>query len=341
MSAMGILHDMQLDYYGKRVAAASTANTVQIWDITDGQQKPAGQLVGHEGPVWKASWAHPKFGSVIATGSYDMKVIIWKEVPANSGNWHIAYTDNSHQASVNDVQFCPWEFGLRLACGSSDGTVSVLTYGGDHQWRRTFFQANPGGVQSISWMPVSCKDASAPGPIRIASGGCDHAVCVWKFEGEEWKQESPLVPPVHTDWVKAVAWRPDAQSAAILASGSADKSVVIWAQEMEGHPWRQVTSLSVAGPVEALSWSVTGSILAVSFGEGETILYKEAFDGKYEKIGDIKESGFTEVPGAIGIAGPPPPSIGSPEIGDKHGVSPAPNEMSMAQQAVLDSFGMS
>eukprot|EP00439_Symbiodinium_sp_Y106_P059156 s1786_g8.t1 len=33
-----------------------------------------------------------------------------------------------------------------------------------------------------------------------------------------------------------------------------DNTVVIWAQEMEGHAWRQLAKLSVDGKVEGLSW---------------------------------------------------------------------------------------
>jgi protein transport protein SEC13 len=33
----------------------------------------------HEGPVWQVAWAHPKFGSILASCSYDGSVIIWQE----------------------------------------------------------------------------------------------------------------------------------------------------------------------------------------------------------------------------------------------------------------------
>lgn len=28
----------------------------------------------HEGPVWEVAWAHPKFGNLLASCSYDRKV---------------------------------------------------------------------------------------------------------------------------------------------------------------------------------------------------------------------------------------------------------------------------
>lgn len=33
----------------------------------------------HEGPVWQIAWAHPKFGPILASSSYDGKVFIWKD----------------------------------------------------------------------------------------------------------------------------------------------------------------------------------------------------------------------------------------------------------------------
>ena len=34
----------------------------------------------HTAPVWQLSWAHPSFGSILASCSYDGRVFIWKEV---------------------------------------------------------------------------------------------------------------------------------------------------------------------------------------------------------------------------------------------------------------------
>jgi len=328
------LHDVQLDYYGKRVAAATAEGAVHVWDITDGQQIPVGQLKGHEGPVWKVAWAHPKFGSLLATCGYDMKVIVWKEI---NSQWQVAYSDSSHGASVNAIEFCPWEYGLKLACASSDGTVSILTHSAmDQQWRRAVFQAHGGGAQAVSWSPAHYRDGLLASTMRLATGGCDGSVCVWKCEGDIWTQESPHLPPAHSDWVRDVAWRPD--SSGVLASGGWDKSIVVWAQEVEGQPWRQLCKMAVAGKVECLSWSVTGSLLAASFADGETALYKESLDGRFEEVGTCDESGYTDKA----------PSNAAPSFdikGEALGPGPAPaaslsNELAAQQQSVLDSFGM-
>lgn len=348
-------HDAQLDYYGRRAAAACGAPvqpddskvlpagdfTIYVWDITDGQQKLTGQLKGHDGPVWKVAWAHPKFGSLLASCGYDMKVIVWKEV---GNQWQKAFVDTSHAASVNDLEFCPWEHGCRLACASSDGTVSVLTYiPNEARWARSVMQAHACGAQSVSWAPICTQQGRDHAPLmRLATGGCDNSVCIWKCDGEVWSLESSSLMPAHTDWVRRVAWRPDGTST--VASGSWDKTVAVWKQEMEGQPWRQVSTISVAGKVESLAWSVTGSILAVSFDDGETSLYKETYDGRFEEIGKCGEQGYTELakPGGgsptTNAFGAPPPVAGEPPVGDQ-GAS-LNEELAAQQQSVLDSFGL-
>lgn len=353
-------HDGQLDYYGKRLAAACGSPavpedtkglpegdySVQIWDITDGQQKLIGQLKGHEGPVWKVCWAHPKFGSVLATCSYDMKVIVWKEV---SGQWQKAYVDSSHTASVNDIDFGPWELGLRLACASSDGTVSVLSYiPNEVRWARTSFPAHAGGAQSVSWSPSSTS-------MRLTSSGCDNCVCIWKsVDGEAWAQDGLALLPSHSDWIRKVAWRPDGSST--VASGSWDRTVVIWKQEMEGQPWRPVTKIPIeTGKVESLAWSVTGSILAVSTESGEVTLFKETYDGQFTKCGECSENGYVEMfpktappPASVGFDAPPAaaaPGFDAPQPGPPApAVNAAAAEQAAAeaaqQESVLAAFGM-
>jgi len=325
----GALHHVLHDYYGQRVAAASADNMVYIWDVADGQQKVTGQLKGHEGPVWKVSWAHPRFGNVVASCSYDMKVIVWKEV--NPGNWQIAHMDSSHTASVNDVEFCPAEYGLRLACASSDGTVSILTYD-NGQWLRQAFSANTGGSQALSWAPAEKRDAAAAPTMRLVTGGCDDATCVWKCENETWSSEFPPMPAVHADWVRDVAWRPT-EGASVVASGSWDKTVAIFSQEMEGQHWRQVDKLTLPSKVESLSWCESGSILGVSCGESDTLLFKETYDGRYEQIGKDDETGFVEIPNSMTAA--MKSQMNAPVDNQ---AAPPSQEFQQQTQNVLDSF---
>jgi protein transport protein SEC13 len=48
-----------------------------------GQQTLSATIGGHEGPVWEVAWAHPKFGVVLASCSYDRKVQPCARVPSS------------------------------------------------------------------------------------------------------------------------------------------------------------------------------------------------------------------------------------------------------------------
>lgn len=296
---VGALHDMQLDYYGQRAAAASSDNAVYIYDDSSNLQRAAAVLKAHDGPVWKVSWAHPKFGanrcSVVASGGYDMKVIVWKEVTPTQ--WQPAYVDTSHTASVNDVSFGPWTQGLQLASASSDGTVAVHTHSTqDQQWRRLSVAAHSGGAQALSWAPAPANMNGNSVP-RLATAGHDCVVKVWRLENGVCTEEVPPLPRAHGDCVRTVAWRPD--DSRIIASGGWDKTVIIWSQEAEGQRWTPAFKIPMADKVEGLSWSETGGILAVAYGEGDTSLYKDANDGTYVEVGNVKEKGFEEVPNSL------------------------------------------
>jgi protein transport protein SEC13 len=77
--------------------------------------------------VWQVSWAHPKFGVLLASCSYDRQVLIHREA---EGYWSTIYSHRAHESSVNSIAWAPYEFGLVLACASSDGSVSVIRHQG-------------------------------------------------------------------------------------------------------------------------------------------------------------------------------------------------------------------
>jgi len=46
--------------------------------------------------VWQVAWAHPMYGNILASCSYDRKVIIWKE---ENGTWEKTYEYTGHDSS--------------------------------------------------------------------------------------------------------------------------------------------------------------------------------------------------------------------------------------------------
>eukprot|EP00916_Digyalum_oweni_P015409 GHVL01025223.1.p1 GENE.GHVL01025223.1~~GHVL01025223.1.p1 ORF type:complete len:326 (+),score=56.67 GHVL01025223.1:20-997(+) len=296
----GPIHDTQVDYYGRKLATASSDTCIRIWDISaeDGSTPFLSELKGHEGPVWQVAWAHPKYGNVLASCGYDKKIILWREMRNN--DWHIIYQNDEHTASVNAVVWCPYEYGLSLACASSDGSISILTHQGD-QWTRKSFDGHLHGVNSVSWAPASFalnapKTASLASQ-RLVTGGCDNQVKVWKYDEHllQWQCHQLQGSQSHTDWVRDVAWRPNGGSQSqYIASCSEDKTVIMWTQEAEDRPWFALQKIQLDAPIWRLSWSITGTLLSAACGDNSIILFKESLDGKWERLSAFTENGIVQ-----------------------------------------------
>ena len=121
-----MVHDCQFDYYSKKLATCSSDRTIKIFDVSGDIYHNSATLTGHEGPVWQVAWAHPRFGVILASCSYDGGVIVHREV--SSGNWTKIYEQKFPEASVNSIAWAPHEFGLILAAASSDGKVSIIEH---------------------------------------------------------------------------------------------------------------------------------------------------------------------------------------------------------------------
>jgi len=294
-----LIHDVQLDYYGKQLATCSSDRSIKIYDIIDGgERKHVADLKGHDGPVWQIAWAHPMYGNILASCSYDRQVMVWKEHSPH--NWAQVYIFREHEGSVNSISWAPKEFGLCLACASSDETIRVLTHNHDDSWGAKLIPtAHKTGVNAVSFAPivtggVTESGAAEAAPImRLASGGCDNMVKLWRFSDEkgEWEAEAEL--PLHSDWVRDVAFAANiGGSSSIFASCSQDKKVVVWTQAAGSSEWsHKVITFGCA--VWRVSWSLTGNILAVSGGDNQVTLWKDNLLGEWEQIGQLSEDGST------------------------------------------------
>ncbi|KIK69017.1 hypothetical protein GYMLUDRAFT_188436 [Collybiopsis luxurians FD-317 M1] len=322
-----MIHDAQLDYYGKRLATCSSDRTVKVFDVVDGDasKTTAGHtLKGHTGPVWQVAWAHPKFGHILASCSYDGKVLIWKEQGQGSaGGWSKVGEHTLHTASVNSVSWAPHELGAMLACASSDGKISVLTFKDDGSWVADIFNGHAIGCNAVSWAPavlpgslITPQQQSVPGQQsqtqsvkRFASAGCDNLVKIWGYreDSQSWVEEETLEG--HADWVRDVAWAPNiGLPKSYIATASQDKTVLIWTKDTPSSPWVRTAldpSSALTSPTPApgtttpgtsgkfpdvvwrVSWSLAGNLLAVSCGDGKVTLWKENLRGVWECVSDM------------------------------------------------------
>ncbi|KIL57936.1 hypothetical protein M378DRAFT_1027367, partial [Amanita muscaria Koide BX008] len=155
---------------------------------------------------------------------------------------------NTHcipRQAINSVSWAPHELGAMLACASSDGKISVLTFKNDGQWGADLFDGHAIGCNAVSWAPAIVPGslitpqtqtaqgqnpaAQTPAVKRFASAGCDNLVKIWGYreDTQSWVEEEVLEG--HTDWVRDVAWVPNiGLPRGYIATTSQDRTVLIW-----------------------------------------------------------------------------------------------------------------
>lgn len=289
-----VIHDAQMNYFGTKLATCSSDRLVKIFELKpSGQTYPVAELSGHDGPVWQVAWAHPKFDNVLASCSYDKKVIVWKEI---AGKWQKIYEWNQHEASINAISWAPHFFGLTLACASADTSITLLTFAPQTgMWNsRRILKAHDQGCNAVSWAPaihpITSQAGGASAVKRIVSGGNDSLVKIWKEKNDgTWELEHSLKG--HTDWVRDVAWAPAiAQSISRIASCGQDRKALIWqCSNLEAGQWTSRELDTFSDVLWHVSWSLCATILAVSGGDNKVTLWKENTHETWVKISDTEE----------------------------------------------------
>uniref|UniRef100_A0A5S6R5I7 Protein SEC13 homolog n=1 Tax=Trichuris muris TaxID=70415 RepID=A0A5S6R5I7_TRIMR len=277
------IHDAKTDFFGTRLATCSSDRTVKIYDLKPaGQHVPIAKLADHEGPVWQLSWSHPMYGSLLASCSYDRKVIVWKETESK---WSKLAELRYHEASVNSVAWSPKEFGLKLAFGSADGSISVVTFELNMEsWAQSkILDAHSLGCNAVCWAPAAesgcvCDPEGQPKSIvkMLASGGCDGSVKIWReTEDGNWVEQARLQG--HRDWVRDVEWNPLVISAYRIASCSQDRTVTIWTcSDIGANTWSNQVLPVFEDVVWSVSWSLCGTYLAIGYGDNQVSIWKES-----------------------------------------------------------------
>ncbi len=184
---------------GKRLASASSDQTVKVWDVTSGQETLT--LEGHTGSVMSVVFSAD--GKRLASASDDQTVKVWD---ATSGEETL--TLKGHTRQVESVAFRP--DGKQLASASHDQTVKVWDAISGQE--TLTLNGHNGQVISVAFSPDG---------KRLASASWDKTVKVWDAtSGQE-----TLTLKGHTDTVTSVAFSPDGKR---LVSGSWDKTMKVW-----------------------------------------------------------------------------------------------------------------
>lgn len=304
-----MIHDAVADFFGTKLATCSSDRSIKLFSINGTTHSLITELRGHEGPVWQLAWAHPLFGNMLASCSYDRKVIVWKETKA--GHWENVYEYNKHDSSVNTIGWAPKEFGILLVCGSSDGAISVIKCIDGNWSGERIPDAHTTGVNAVCWAPafsyglslfhLDAKDDPTADELaqdgklekRFVSGGCDNKLKIWLFDEKEEKWIVENVLEQHTDWIRDCGWSPTVGSGkSLIASCSQDGKVVIWElnrnHETGKNVWIPKVLHEFNDVVWHVSWSTMGNVLAVSGGDNNITLWKENSAGVWNCVSDTQ-----------------------------------------------------
>ncbi|GBE87451.1 WD40 repeat-like protein [Sparassis latifolia] len=137
-----LVTDASYDFYGLRLATCSLDQRIKIWqlDESNGSWRVEDDWKAHDAAISKVSWAHPEFGSIIASASFDRTVKVWEQTsavdsdgpqvnggagPSSASRWVERAVLVDAKGTVRAVEFAPHHFGLKLATVSSDNHLRV------------------------------------------------------------------------------------------------------------------------------------------------------------------------------------------------------------------------
>ncbi|KAI9039522.1 iron-sulfur cluster assembly protein CIA1 [Aspergillus affinis] len=202
------------------VATCSSDKTVRVYSLTNFRLLST-ISGGHKRSVRTAAWKpHVQGESVLASGSFDATVGIWRRWDSygrDEADAEEPVDDNGNPDAAADDEDEEWRF-------------AVLLDGHDSE------------VKSVSWSPSG---------MLLATCSRDKSIWIWEdLDDGDNNFETVAVMQEHEGDVKCVAWHPVEEC---LASASYDDTIRLWREDIDD--WGQVACIKGhAGTVWYLDW---------------------------------------------------------------------------------------
>ncbi|KAA0710706.1 Nucleoporin SEH1 [Triplophysa tibetana] len=289
-------------------------------------------LLAGSGSVWRVKWAHPEFGQVLASCSFDRTAAVWEEIVGESNDkqrgqshWIKRTTLVDSRTSVTDVKFAPKHMGLMLTTCSADGVVRIYEAPDVmnlSQWSLQHEISCKLSCSCISWNPSS----SRAHPPMIAVGSDDSNVTyggkvqIYEYNENTRKYAKAETLVTVTDPVHDVAFAPNlGRSFHVLAIATKDVRI------FKLVPLRRESTSSSAptkfevqvmaqfdshnSQVWRVSWNITSTLLASSGDDGCVRLWKANYMDNWKCTGilrgdgsPVNSSGHAAALNAVGVS---------------------------------------
>ena len=334
------IHDVCYDWFGDRLATCSSDQRIRIFQRTtptnQQQQTPPSasfpfhniaELRGHTGSIHRLSFAHPEYGTLLASCSSDRTVILHEQVKEHSGAdgssgwvWKQRVRLNDSRVSVVDCKFAPPHLGLQLATLSLDGRLRI------YESRDLMNLAVWGLVHDIATidattLSTSASTATEPPSPHLAAAlsfnpspfdppmiavAATSAVRILECDTHTRKYRTlfaSLSPP-HEGDVHDISWAPNpGRSYHLIASAGRDGSVRIYTLRWDdkggdsgGGGWVAGCAGVLSGhraAVRRVCWNTSGSLLASTGDDGVTRVWKADYNLNWRQIA---QTSTTNVP---------------------------------------------
>ena len=195
----------------KLIAAAGepgVVGEVSVWNVADGSLLK--RFEGHKDAIY--ALAISADGKILATGSYDQKIILWNAADATP-----LRTLDGHNGAVFDLAFRP--DGKVLASASADRTIKLWDVA---TGKRLDTRSEPTREQQTLAF-------NADG-TKLYAGGADNRVRVWKIskEATEGSNSLLLAQFAHEGSILRLVLSPDGKT---LLTTADDKTAKVWDAE--------------------------------------------------------------------------------------------------------------
>ncbi|KAL3459954.1 WD40-repeat-containing domain protein [Aspergillus heterothallicus] len=215
------------------VATCSSDKTVRVYSLINFRLLST-ISGGHKRSVRTCAWKPNVSGeSVLATGSFDATVGIWRR-------WD-NYEETARQRQQDKVQ------------NLHEDSLGEEAEEDDEEWRfAVLLDGHDSEVKSVSW--------STSGAL-LATCSRDKSIWIWEdLDDGDNNFETVAVMQEHEGDVKCVAWHPTEEC---LASGSYDDTVRIWREDIDD--WGQVACIrGHGGTVWGVDWEAIENIPSFS-----------------------------------------------------------------------------